>query len=48
MLEMKATIVKVLTRFKISLEPGFELVLKPEIVLKPANGIKLRLQAREA
>lgn len=46
MLEMKCTIVKVLQSFEISLEPGFKLVIMPEIVLKPAKGIKLRLKAR--
>lgn len=46
MLEMKCTIVKVLQKFEISLEPGFKLVIMPEIVLKPAKGIKLRLKAR--
>lgn len=46
MLEMKTTIAKVLKHFEISLEPGFVVSLKPEIVLKPGNGIKLRLKAR--
>lgn len=46
MLEMKCTIVKVLQNFEVSLEPGFKLVIMPEIVLKPAKGIKLRLKAR--
>lgn len=46
MLEMKTTIAKVLTRFEIAIDPGFLPGLKPEIVLKPANGIKLRLKPR--
>lgn len=47
MLEMKSLISKVLMNFEISVEPGFELRVKPEIVLKPANGIKLRLKDRQ-
>ena len=46
MLEMKSTISKVLRHFEIESEPGFEPALKPEIVLKSSNGIKLRLKAR--
>lgn len=45
-LEMKSTIVKVLERFELFLDPDYELVLLPEIVLKPLNGIKLILKAR--
>ncbi len=32
--------------FEIALEPGFELKIKPEIVLKPTAGIKLSLTDR--
>lgn len=46
MLELKSMITKVLRRFEISLEPGFEVIIKPEVVLKSANGIKLRLKPR--
>lgn len=46
-LEMKSLISKVLMNFEISLEPGFELKVKPEIVLKPSNGIRLRLKTRQ-
>lgn len=46
MLEMKATIAKVLTRFELSVEPDFELVLISELVMKSLHGIKLRLKAR--
>jgi cytochrome P450 family 4 len=46
MLEMKSTVSKVLRHFEIEIEPGFELALKPEIVLKPLNGVKLRLKSR--
>lgn len=45
-LEMKSLISKVLMNFEISVEPGFELRVKPEIVLKPTDGIKLRLKDR--
>lgn len=46
MLEMKSVVSKVLRHFEISLEPGFEVVIKAEVVLKPYNGIKLKLKAR--
>lgn len=46
MLEIKSTIAKVLTRFEISLQPGFKIGYKPEIVLKPLNGVKLTLKSR--
>jgi cytochrome P450 len=46
MLEMKSTLSKVLRHFVIEPEPGFEPALKPEIVLKSSNGIKLRLKGR--
>lgn len=46
LLEMKCTIVKILRSFEISLEPGFVLKLNPEIVLKPLNGVKLKLKVR--
>ena len=46
MLEMKCTLAKVLDRFELSVAPEFELALKPEIVLKPLNGIKLKLKVR--
>lgn len=46
LLEMKSLISKVLMNFEISIEPGFELGLKPSIVLKPTGGIKLRLKDR--
>jgi len=46
LLEMKSLISKVLMNFEISVEPGFELSFKPEIVLKPTAGIKLRLKNR--
>lgn len=46
MLEIKSTIVKVLSHFKVSLEPGFKIGLKPEIVLKPSTGVKLTLKPR--
>lgn len=45
-LEMKSLISKVLMNFEIALEPGFELKIKPEIVLKPTAGIKLSLTDR--
>lgn len=48
MLEMKCTLAKVLDRFELSVVPDFELALKPEIVLKPLNGIKLKLKVRTA
>lgn len=46
MLEMKCTIAKVLSRFELSVAPDFTLKLKPEIVLKPSRGIRLKLKAR--
>ncbi|KAJ6634247.1 Cytochrome P450 4d1 [Pseudolycoriella hygida] len=46
MLEMKSLISKMLMNFEISLESGFQLKVKPEIVLKPSSGIKLRLKER--
>lgn len=47
MLEIKCTIAKVLQNYEIALEPDFKVTLMPEIVLKPANGIKLRLKVRK-
>lgn len=46
MLEMKSLIAKVLMNYKISIEPGFELGLKPAIVLKPTGGVRLSLRER--
>lgn len=46
MLEMKSVVSKVLRCFEISLTPGFELALKPEIVLKPEHGVKVTLKKR--
>lgn len=46
MLEMKCTLVKVLQNFEVAVMTGFELNLKPEIVLKPSKGIRLKLKAR--
>lgn len=47
MLELKSLMSKVLMNFEISVEPGFQFRVKPEIVLKPTNGIKLRLKDRQ-
>lgn len=46
MLEIKSVVSKVLQNFEISLAPGFTLKLKPEIVLKPSNGVKINLKSR--
>lgn len=46
-MEMKSLISKVLMNYEISLAPGFELKVKPEIVLKPSSGIRIRLKARQ-
>lgn len=47
MLEMKSTISKVLRNFEIKLADDFEPQLVAEIILRPSNGIKLKLSPRK-
>ena len=46
MLEMKSTISKVLRHFEIALADGYEPTLVYAIILKPSNGVKIRLSPR--
>jgi cytochrome P450 family 4 len=46
MLEMKSIISKMLRNFEITLAEGFEPTLVYAIILKPSNGIKIKLSPR--
>lgn len=46
MLELKATISKILRTFKLVPVPGFEPILVAETILKSANGIRIGVQER--
>lgn len=46
MLEMKSTISKVLQSFEIEVAENFEPTIVAEIILRPSNGILLKLKRR--
>jgi hypothetical protein len=47
MLEIKATVAKLLRNYRVLTNPQYELRLVLELVLKSADGIKLRLEPRK-
>jgi cytochrome P450 len=48
LLELRAVLARVLQRFHVAIDPAHPVEPKPELTLKPAHGIRLRLAARHA
>ncbi len=44
--EQKITIAKILHRFKLSLDPDFKVEKKIGVVMKTANGMKIKISPR--
>ncbi len=48
LLELRAVLARVLQRYRVEVDPSHPVVAKPELTLKPARGVKLRIEARRA
>jgi cytochrome P450 len=48
LLELRALLARVLQRFRVEIDPSHPVVPKPELTLKPAHGVQLRIEARRA
>ena len=44
----RAVLARVLQRYRIELDPAHPVMPKPELTLKPAHGVRLRIEARRA
>jgi cytochrome P450 len=48
LLELRAVLARVLQRYRVEVDPNHPVVAKPELTLKPAHGVALRIEARRA
>ncbi len=48
LLELRAVLARVLQRYRVTVDPSHPVVPKPELTLKPAHGVQLRIEARRA
>jgi cytochrome P450 len=48
LLELRAVLARILQRHRIEADPSHPVVPKPELTLKPAHGVKLRIEPRRA
>jgi cytochrome P450 len=48
LLELRAVLARVLQRYRVEVDPDHPVVAKPELTLKPARGVQLRIEARRA
>jgi cytochrome P450 len=48
LLELRAVLARVLQRYRVEVDPSHPVVAKPELTLKPAHGVELRVEARRA
>jgi cytochrome P450 len=46
LLELRALLARVLQRYRVEVDPDHPVVPKPELTLKPAHGVQLRIEAR--
>jgi cytochrome P450 len=46
LLELRAVLARVLQRFHVEIDPAHPVVPKPELTLKPAHGVQLRIEPR--
>jgi cytochrome P450 len=48
LLELRAVLARVLQRFRVAVDPDHPIVPRPELTLKPAHGVELRIEPRHA
>jgi cytochrome P450 len=48
LLELRAVLARVLRRFHVEVDPSHPVLPKPELTLKPAHGVRLRIEPRRA
>jgi cytochrome P450 len=48
LLELRAVLARVLQRFRVEVDPEHPVVAKPELTLKPAHDVRLRIEPRHA
>jgi len=48
LLELRAVLARVLQRYRIEVDPSHPVVARPELTLKPRDGVRLRIEARHA
>jgi cytochrome P450 len=46
MLELRAVLARMLQRFRVSVDPTHRVVARPQLTLKPAHGVRVRLEVR--
>ncbi|HEU4428202.1 MAG TPA: cytochrome P450 [Myxococcota bacterium] len=46
LLELRAVLARILQRWRVELDPAHPVVARPELTLKPAHGVRLRIRAR--